>query len=60
MTAPLRARNLDRSTELAARLEVADGLWGRFMGLMRRPGGIRLAARKSPAGRTDDGTGLAR
>ena len=38
MTAPLRARNLDRSTELAARLEVADGLWGRFMGLMRRPG----------------------
>ena len=38
MTAPLRARNLDRSTELAARLEVADGLWGKFMGLMGRRG----------------------
>jgi uncharacterized protein len=33
----LRARNDSRSTELAARLEVADGLWARFMGLMGRP-----------------------
>jgi uncharacterized protein len=33
----LRARNLTRSTELAARLEVADTLWARFMGLMGRP-----------------------
>ncbi len=37
MTAALRARNLDRQTELATRLEVADGLWSRFMGLMGRP-----------------------
>ena len=37
-TAPLRARNLSRSTALAERLEVADGLWGKFMGLMGRPG----------------------
>lgn len=36
-TAPLRARNLSRSTEIAERLEVADGLWGKFMGLMGRP-----------------------
>jgi uncharacterized membrane protein (UPF0127 family) len=33
----LAARNLSRSTDLAARLEVADGLWRRFMGLMGRP-----------------------
>jgi uncharacterized protein len=37
-TAPLRARNLSRSTAIAERLEVADGLWGKFMGLMGRPG----------------------
>ena len=37
-TSPLRARNLSRSTALAERLEVADGLWGKFMGLMGRPG----------------------
>jgi len=36
-TAPLRARNLSRSTAIAERLEVADGLWGKFMGLMGRP-----------------------
>jgi len=35
-TPPLRARNLSRSTALAERLEVADGLWGKFMGLMGR------------------------
>ena len=39
MTAsPLAARNVSRATELAARLEVADGPWSRFMGLMGRPG----------------------
>jgi uncharacterized membrane protein (UPF0127 family) len=32
----LQARNLSRGTELAAHLESADGLWGRFMGLMGR------------------------
>jgi uncharacterized membrane protein (UPF0127 family) len=32
----LRARNLSRGTELATNLESADGLWGRFMGLMGR------------------------
>ncbi len=37
-TAPLRARNLSRSTPIAERLEVADGLRGKFMGLMGRPG----------------------
>ena len=37
-TAPLRARNLSRSTAIAERLEVADGLWGKFMGLMGRRG----------------------
>jgi uncharacterized membrane protein (UPF0127 family) len=37
-TAPLRARNLSRSTAIAERLEVADGLWGKFIGLMGRPG----------------------
>ena len=36
-TAPLRARNLSRSTALAERLEVADSLWAKFMGLMGRP-----------------------
>jgi uncharacterized protein len=35
-TAPLRARNVSRSTALAERLEVADGLWAKFMGLMGR------------------------
>ena len=30
------ARNLTRSTVLAADLEVAAGLWGKFMGLMGR------------------------
>ena len=30
------AQNLTRSTALATHLEVADGLWGRFMGLMGR------------------------
>jgi hypothetical protein len=38
MPALLRARNLDRDTQLAGRLEVADGLWARFMGLMGRAG----------------------
>ena len=33
---PQRARNVSRSTSLADRLEVADGLWGKFMGLMGR------------------------
>jgi hypothetical protein len=37
-TAPLRARNLSRSTAIAERLEVADSLWGKFMGLMGRAG----------------------
>jgi uncharacterized membrane protein (UPF0127 family) len=37
MSAVLRARNLDRDTELAGRLEVADSLWAKFMGLMGRP-----------------------
>jgi len=37
-TSPLRARNLSRSTALAERLEVADGLWDKFMGLMGKPG----------------------
>lgn len=32
----MQARNLSRGTELAAHLESADGLWGRFMGLMGR------------------------
>ena len=34
----MTARNVRRATELAARLEVADGLWARFMGLMGRQG----------------------
>ena len=29
-------RNVDRGTVLATRLETADGLWGKFMGLMGR------------------------
>ena len=33
---PLAARNIGRGTVLATRLEVADSLWGRFMGLMGR------------------------
>jgi Uncharacterized conserved protein len=37
-TTRLRAFNLNRATELGDRLEVADGLWDRFMGLMGRPG----------------------
>src|SRR3990172_6401526 len=32
----LAARNVERGTILATRLETADGLWGRFMGLMGR------------------------
>jgi len=36
-TAPLRALNVSRSTALAERLDVADGLWAKFMGLMGRP-----------------------
>jgi uncharacterized protein len=32
----MRARNLTRSADLASRLEVADGWWARFMGLMGR------------------------
>jgi uncharacterized membrane protein (UPF0127 family) len=31
-----RARNLDRSTTLADRLETAGSLWAKFMGLMGR------------------------
>jgi uncharacterized membrane protein (UPF0127 family) len=33
---PGRARNLDRETDLAVRLEAADSLWAKFMGLMGR------------------------
>ena len=33
----LAARNLTRDTVLARHLGVADGLWGKFMGLMGRP-----------------------
>src|SRR3954463_2069085 len=36
MATHLRAVNVSRETELAARLEAADGLWARFMGLMGR------------------------
>jgi uncharacterized protein len=32
-----RARNLDRGTVLADRLETAGSLWAKFMGLMGRP-----------------------
>jgi uncharacterized protein len=35
--APGVARNLDRGTVLAERLETAGSLWGKFMGLMGRP-----------------------
>jgi uncharacterized protein len=38
VTTALRARNISRSTALAERLEVADGLWAKFKGLMGRPG----------------------
>jgi uncharacterized protein len=38
VTAPRHARNVTRASALAERLEVADGLWARFMGLMGRPG----------------------
>jgi len=38
VTTPLRARNITRASVVADRLEVADGLWARFMGLMGRPG----------------------
>jgi uncharacterized membrane protein (UPF0127 family) len=38
MATPLRARNVSRATNLAERLEVADGLSARFMGLMGRAG----------------------
>ena len=43
--AGLAAHNVTRSTLLAARLEVADTLWGKFKGLMGRPA-------------LDDGAGL--
>src|SRR3954447_25396717 len=36
MATLMRARNVSRDTDLAERLEVADGLWARFMGLMGR------------------------
>jgi uncharacterized membrane protein (UPF0127 family) len=36
--AMLVARNVTRSVALAEHLEVADGLWGKFMGLMGRAG----------------------
>jgi uncharacterized protein len=32
----MAARNLTRSTVLASNVEVASGLWGKFMGLMGR------------------------
>src|SRR5262245_29500328 len=34
----MRARNVTRSSEIASQVEVADGWWGRFMGLMGRDG----------------------
>jgi len=37
VTTGLSARNVTRGTVLAAHLGVADGLWGKFMGLMGRP-----------------------
>jgi len=37
MSADLRARNVTRGTDLGERLEVADGLWDKFKGLMGRP-----------------------
>ena len=36
--ASLVARNVTRGTLVASRVEVADGLWAKFMGLMGRPG----------------------
>ncbi len=33
---PLIVRNVSRGTSLATRLETADGLWGKFKGLMGR------------------------
>jgi uncharacterized membrane protein (UPF0127 family) len=33
----LTARNQSRASELASSVEVAEGLWARFMGLMGRP-----------------------
>jgi uncharacterized membrane protein (UPF0127 family) len=38
VTEPLRARNVTRASALADRLEVANGFWATFMGLMGRPG----------------------
>jgi uncharacterized membrane protein (UPF0127 family) len=38
VTGPLRARNVTRASALADRLEVANGFWATFMGLMGRPG----------------------
>src|SRR3954454_9073101 len=38
MATLMRARNVSRDTDLAQRLEVADGLSARFMGLMGRAG----------------------
>ena len=37
VTAEFAARNLTRETVLSTHLGVADGLWGKFMGLMGRP-----------------------
>jgi uncharacterized membrane protein (UPF0127 family) len=34
---PAGVRNLSRGTVLASDLETADGLWGKFLGLMGRP-----------------------
>lgn len=36
--ASLVARNVTRGTLVASRVEVAGGLWAKFMGLMGRPG----------------------
>jgi uncharacterized membrane protein (UPF0127 family) len=44
-TGTLVARNLTRETVLASSVETADGLWGKFMGLMGRrllPAGAAL------------------
>ena len=37
MTTGLSAHNATRGSVLAAHLAVADGLWGKFMGLMGQP-----------------------
>ena len=37
MGGELAVRNVSRETVVAAHLGVADGLWGKFMGLMGRP-----------------------